>query len=45
MDPAILNEAVRRYLSSKEKNIPKLMQYAEEFRVEKLIRQYVEVLL
>ena len=45
MDPAILNEAVRRYLTSKEKNIPKLMQYAEEFRVEKLIRQYVEVLL
>lgn len=45
IDPAILNEAVRRYLSAKEKNIPKLMKYAEEFRVEKLIRQYVEVLI
>jgi predicted transcriptional regulator of viral defense system len=45
IDPAILNEAVRRYLSAKEKNIPKLMQYAEKFRVEKIIRQYAEVLL
>ena len=45
IDPAILNESIRRYLSSKEKNIPKLMQYAEKFRVEKIIRQYAEVLL
>ncbi|MBM7562736.1 type IV toxin-antitoxin system AbiEi family antitoxin domain-containing protein [Fusibacter tunisiensis] len=44
IDPAILNEAVRRYLFSKEKNIPKLMQYAEKFRVEKIIRQHVESL-
>ena len=45
IDPAILNEAVRRYLSAKEENILKLMQYAKKIRVEKLIRQYVEVLI
>ncbi len=45
IDPAILNEAVRGYLSAKEKNIPQLMKYAEKFRVEKIIRQYMEVLI
>lgn len=45
IDPAIVNEGIKRYLSEKEKNIPKLIQYAEKFRVEKIIRQYVEVLL
>lgn len=45
IDPAILNESIRRYLSSKEKSVPKLMQYAEKFRIEKIIRQYAEVLL
>lgn len=45
IDPAIVNDGIKRYLSEKEKNIPKLIQYAEKFRVEKIIRQYVEVLL
>ena len=43
IDSAIINEGIRRYLSEKEKDIPKLLQYAEKFRVEKIIRQYVEV--
>lgn len=45
IDPAIVNEGIRRYLSLKEKNIPKLLQYAEKFRVENIVREYVEVLL
>ena len=45
IDSAIINEGIRRYLSEKEKDIPKLLQYAEKFRVEKIIRQYVEVLI
>ena len=43
IDSAIFNDGIRRYLSGKEKDIPKLLQYAEKFRVEKIIRQYVEV--
>lgn len=45
IDSSIVNEGVRRYLSKKEKDIPKLLQYAEKFRVEKIIRQYVEVFI
>lgn len=40
-----LQEAVKTYLRSKEKNIPLLMRYAKAFSVEKIVRQYVEVLL
>ena len=45
IDPAIVNEGIRRYLSLRDKNIPKLLQYAEKLRVESIVRQYVEVLL
>jgi predicted transcriptional regulator of viral defense system len=45
IDSDILNEAIRRYFSSTEKNLHKLMQYAKTFRVERIIRQYAEVLL
>ena len=40
-----LQTAVKDYLRMKEKNIPLLMRYAALFSVDKLIRQYVEVLL
>lgn len=40
-----LLSAIRTYARSKEKNIPLLMRYASTFSVEKLIRQYLEVLL
>ncbi len=45
MDPAILSDALRRYISTKEKNIPKLMRYAKEMKIESVIRVYLEVLL
>lgn len=40
-----LQSALKEYVRRKEKNIPQLMRYAKEFRVEKILRQYLEVLL
>lgn len=40
-----LQDAVKTYIRSKEKNIPLLMRYAKQFSVEKMIRQYLEVVL
>jgi len=45
MDVDILNEAVKRYLSSKDKNIPLLMRYAKELDIQNVLRNYVEILL
>ncbi len=45
MDIAILNEAIKRYLQSKEKNITLLLKYAKELGVQKIIRNYMEILL
>lgn len=40
-----LQSAIKEYMRSKEKNLPQLMQYAKAFRVEKLLRPYLGVLL
>ncbi len=40
-----LQDAIKTYISLKEKNIPLLMRYAKAFSVEKIVRQYLEVLL
>ena len=40
-----LQEALKGYMRSREKNIPLLMRYASLFSVEKISRQYMEVLL
>lgn len=45
MDIAILNDALKRYLASKDKNISLLMKYAKELRVQKILRSYMEILL
>lgn len=45
MDIAILNDGIRRYLSSKDKNIPLLMRYAEELKVQKILRMYTDMFL
>lgn len=37
--------AMKKYAASKEKDVNKLMQYAKQLRVEKRIRNYMEVLL
>jgi len=40
-----LQTAIKDYVRLKEKNIPLLMRYAKSFSVEKIVRQYLEVLL
>lgn len=38
-------EALKRYAGRNDKNLRTLMQYAALFRVEKILRRYLEVLL
>lgn len=45
IDAQDLQAAVKGYLRRGEKNIPLLLRYAREFRVEKPVRRYLEVLL
>lgn len=37
--------ALKEYVRRKDKNIPRLMEYAEQFHVETILRKYLEVLL
>jgi len=37
--------AIKEYVRLKEKNIPLLMRYAKAFSVQKIVKQYLEVLL
>lgn len=45
MDIAVLNEAIRRYLDTRDKNIPLLLRYAEKLDILNVLRKYVEILL
>lgn len=45
LDADLVNGAIRRYVGSKDKNIPLLLRYAEKFRVQKILRSYLEILL
>ena len=45
MDIAILNEAIKRYLNSKDKNISLLLRYAKDLDVQNILRNYLEILL
>ena len=44
-DIQIINDAMKRYAASGEKNIHKLMRYAERLRVRPKVLRYLEVLL
>lgn len=44
-DIQIVNQAMKRYALSKEKNISRLLQYAEQLRVKPKILAYMEILL
>lgn len=44
-DIQIIGKAMKHYAASKDKNIHKLMQYAEKLRVKPKILRYMEVLL
>lgn len=45
MDIQFVNEALKRYVNRKDKNIDLLYSYAMQFRIQKIIRSYIEVLL
>ena len=39
------NTVLKTYVSKKDKDLNKLMKYAKAFRIDKIVRQYIEVLL
>ena len=41
----ILNEVLNEYLKRKDRNLEKLIQYAKLLRVEKALKDYLDVLL
>lgn len=45
LDIAVVTDAIKRYAKRKDKDLNKLMQMAETFKVTKLLRGYMEVLL
>lgn len=45
IDIQIRNEALKRYAGSKHKNIDLLLKYAERFSIQKIVREYLEILL
>lgn len=45
IDIAILTDALKLYAKRKDKDLPRLMRYAESFRITKILRSYMEVLL
>lgn len=45
IDIAVLTDALKMYAKKPDKNLPKLMRYAEKLKVTNLLRVYMEVLL
>jgi predicted transcriptional regulator of viral defense system len=45
MDVQFVNEALKKYVVHKSRNIDQLFNYAKEFRIQKITREYIEVLL
>lgn len=41
----IFSDAIKKYITRNNKNISLLMEYAEKFRIQKKIREYLEVLI
>lgn len=44
VDVQFVNEALKRYVRRKERNIDRLYSYAQQFHVQKIVRATVEVL-
>ena len=40
-----LHSAIKTYVRRQDKNIPLLMRYSKEFRIERILHQYLEVLI
>ena len=45
IDIQFINEALKRYVGKKERNIDLLYNFARQFRIQKIVRTYLEVLL
>lgn len=45
IDVQFVNEALKKYVIHKNRNIDQLYNYAKKFRIQKIVREYVEVLL
>jgi len=45
IDTQLLYDALKRYVRKSEKNIDLLYSYAQKFRIQKIVREYIEVLL
>ena len=45
MDEETVISAVKNYAAFKDKDLNRLAAYAEKFRVSKILKQYMEVLL
>jgi predicted transcriptional regulator of viral defense system len=45
IDVQFVNEALKKYVIHKDRNIDLLYSYARQFRIQKIVREYIEVLL
>ena len=45
IDVQFVNEALKKYVVHKDKNIDQLYNYASRFRIQKIVREYIEFLL
>jgi predicted transcriptional regulator of viral defense system len=45
MDVQFMSEALKKYIVHKDMNIDQLYNYARQFRIKKIVREYIEVLL
>jgi len=45
IDIQFVNEALKKYVIHKERNIDQLYDYAKQFRIQKTVREYIEFLL
>lgn len=45
MDVQFVNETLKKYVVHKDRNIDQLFNYAVRFRIQKIVREYIEVLL
>lgn len=45
VDVQFVNEALKKYVTRKDRNIEQLYSFAKQFRTQKIVREYIEVLL
>ena len=45
IDVQFLNEALKKYVIHKDRNIDQLYNYAKQFRIQRIVRTYIEILL